>query len=53
VVAGIPAIPDEAVKVVNGAAGFLASAFGLTLAADAVFMLIIGALTWMTRWIQD
>jgi hypothetical protein len=53
VVAGIPAVPDEVVKVVNGAAGFLASAFGLTLAADAVFMLIIGTLTWMTRWIQD
>ena len=53
VVAGIPAIPDEVVKVVNGAAGFLASAFGLTLAADAVFMLIIGVLTLTTRWIQD
>jgi hypothetical protein len=52
-VTGIPAIPDEVVKVVNGAAGYLATAFALTLAADAVFMVIIGALTLATRWIQD
>jgi hypothetical protein len=52
-VAGIPAIPDEVVKVVNGAAGYLATAFALTLVADAVFMVIIGVLTLATRWIQD
>jgi hypothetical protein len=51
-VTGIPAIPDEVVKVVNGAAGYLATAFALTLAADAVFMVIIGVLTLATRWVQ-
>jgi hypothetical protein len=51
-VTGIPAIPEEVVKVVNGAAGYLATAFALTLAADAVFMVIIGALTLATRWVQ-
>ena len=53
VVTGIPTIPDEVVKVVSAAAGYHATAFALTLAADAVFMVIIGALTLITRWIQD
>ena len=52
VVTGIPAVPDEVVKVVNGAAGYLATAFALTLAADAVFMVVIGVLTLATRWIR-
>jgi hypothetical protein len=52
VVAGVPAIPDEAVAWVNTVAGFLASSFGVTLVADAVFMLIIGLLVWLTRWLQ-
>ncbi len=51
-VAGVPAIPDEVVKAVNGAAGYLATAFALTLAADAVFMVIIGMLVVATRWVQ-
>jgi hypothetical protein len=51
-VTGIPAIPDEVVNVVNGAAGYLATAFALTLAVDAVFMVIIGVLTVATRWVQ-
>ena len=51
-VTGIPAIPDEVVKVVNGAAGYLATAFALTLVADAVFMVVIGVLTLATRWFQ-
>jgi hypothetical protein len=51
-VTGIPAIPDEVVEVVSGAAGYLATAFALTLAADSVFMVIIGVLTLAIRWVQ-
>jgi hypothetical protein len=51
-VTGVPAIPDEVVEVVSGAAGYLATAFALTLAADAVFMVVIGVLTLATRWVQ-
>ena len=39
VVGGVPAIPQQVVDGVNAVAGYLASAFGLTLAADALFML--------------
>jgi hypothetical protein len=53
VVVGVPAIPDRVVEGVNAAAGYLATAFGLTLAADAVFMVAIGILTLLTRWVQD
>lgn len=44
-----PAIPVGATAWVNTVAGFLASAFALTLAADAVFALIIVLLTWVVR----
>jgi hypothetical protein len=38
--------------VVAGIAGYLASAFLLTLAADLVFMAGIGLLLLATRWVQ-
>jgi hypothetical protein len=50
---GIPAIPAQIIDTINDIAGYLAYAFGLTLAADAVFMLLIGLLTLLTRWAQD
>ena len=53
VVVGVPTIPEAVVDAVNTAAGYLATAFGLTLAADAVFVLAIGILTLLTRWVQD
>lgn len=53
IIGGLPAIPEEVVRVVNALASYLASAFGLTLAADAVFMLIIWLLLSLTRRIQD
>lgn len=52
IVSGVPAIPAEVVDGANAVAGYLASAFGLTLAVDALFMLIIGVLVWATRWLQ-
>jgi len=52
VVAGVPAIPDALVRGVNVLAGYLASAFGLTLAVDLVFMIVIFLLLWLTRWIR-
>lgn len=52
VVGGVPAIPEQVVTVVNAIAGYLASAFGLTLAVDAVFVLVIGLLLWATRSLQ-
>jgi hypothetical protein len=52
VVGGIPTVSEEVVNGLNATAGYLASAFGLTLVADAVFVLIIAALTWVTRRAQ-
>ncbi|MDD3825293.1 MAG: hypothetical protein PHY79_04900 [Anaerolineae bacterium] len=49
---GIPSIPREAVQAVGGVAGYLASAFALTLAADGIFVLVIGLLLWLTRQAQ-
>jgi hypothetical protein len=37
---------------VNVLAGYLASAFGLTLAVDLVFIVVILLLLWLTRWIR-
>jgi hypothetical protein len=48
VVGGVPAIPEQVVDGVNAIAGYLASAFGLTLATDLVFVVVIGLLSWMT-----
>jgi hypothetical protein len=53
VIGGVPTIPEEVVAGVNVVAGFLASAFGLTLAVDLVFALVIGLLVWLTRRLQD
>ncbi len=52
VAGGVPAIPAEVAAWVNAIAAYLASAFGLTLAADAVFGFIIVLLTWLTRRLQ-
>lgn len=49
VVAGVPAIPEGVVRFVNAVAGYLASAFAVTLAVDAVFMFFILILLWLTR----
>ncbi len=51
-VSGVPAIPAGVMRVANGIAGYLASAFGLTLAVDALFVLLIGLLALLTRWLQ-
>lgn len=51
-VAGVPSIPVAVRNAVDVVAGYLASAFGLTLAVDAVFVLFIGLLLWGTRRLQ-
>jgi hypothetical protein len=53
VVGGVPTIPEDVVTGVNVVAGYLASAFGLTLAVDLVFVLAIWLLLWVTRRFQD
>jgi hypothetical protein len=52
VVGGVPAIPEEVVHGVNAIAGYLASAFGLTLATDLVFLILIGILSWITMGLR-
>jgi hypothetical protein len=52
ILSGTPNIPQEIVDLVEAIAGYLASAFGLTLAADAFFAAIIASLVWLTRQIQ-
>lgn len=49
IVTGIPTISPETVQRVNGIAGFLASAFVLTLAVDLLFMALIELMLWFTR----
>ena len=51
-VGGVPNIPQDVVQIVNAVAGYLATAFALTLAVDAVFMLGILLLLWPTRRLQ-
>lgn len=53
VVGGVPQIPPRVVDWVNAIAGYLASAFGLTLATDAVFVVLISLLLGATRRVQD
>jgi len=53
VIGGVPAIPAKVVRIVNALASYLASALVATLAADLVFMVVIGALTWLTRRIKQ
>ncbi|MGD2205505.1 MAG: hypothetical protein PVH17_01885 [Anaerolineae bacterium] len=50
---GVPTIPPQVVDGVSALAGYLASAFGLTLVTDLVFVLVIGALLWLTRRFQE
>ena len=52
ILAGVPNIPQEVVDLIEAVAGYLASAFGLTLAADAFFAAIIGLMIWLTRRLQ-
>jgi hypothetical protein len=52
IVTGVPAIPPAVTDWLNAIAGYLAAAFGLTLATDLVFVLVIGLLTWLTLWVQ-
>jgi hypothetical protein len=52
IIAGIPAIPPDVAQAVNNVAGYLAIAFGLTLAVDLAFMAVIGLLLGITRWWQ-
>lgn len=52
VITGVPSIPDGLVRAADAVAGFLASAFVLTLAADLVFMVVIWLLLLLTRWFQ-
>ena len=51
-VGGVPSIPPDVVLIVNAIAGYLATAFALTLAVDAVFMLGVLLLLWLTRRLQ-
>lgn len=52
VVGGVPTIPENVVGAVNGIASYLATAFALTLAVDAVFMILIWLLLFVTRRLQ-
>jgi hypothetical protein len=51
IVVGVPAIPEPVVQWVTAIAGYLASAFGLTLATDLVFAVVIVLLSWLMAWI--
>lgn len=53
VVSGVPAIPEEVVRGVNAVAGYLATAFAVTLVVDCLFVAAIWLLLWITRSIQD
>ena len=52
VVAGVPSIPVEVARAVNDVAGYLASSFAVTLVVDLLFVLVMGLLLLITRWIQ-
>jgi hypothetical protein len=52
VVGGVPSVPPDMVAAVGVVAGYLASAFGLTLAVDILFIAAIGLLLWLTRRAQ-
>ncbi len=53
IVGGIPSVPPDIVRWVNTVAGYLATAFGLTLVVDLMFMIVVSLLLWVTRWLQD
>lgn len=52
ILAGVPNIPQEVVDLVEAVASYLASAFGLTLAADLFFVALVALLIWLTRRLQ-
>lgn len=52
VVTGVRGISPEVVDGVNAVAGYLATAFGLTLAVDIVFIAVIFLVLLPTRWLQ-
>ena len=52
VFSGVRGISPGLVEGVNALAGYLATAFGLTLAVDLVFMLVILLVLLPTRWVQ-
>ncbi len=51
-VSGVRGISPALVDGVNAVAGYLATAFGLTLAVDLVFMLLLLLVLMPTRWLQ-
>jgi hypothetical protein len=51
-VGGVPTVPKEMVRAVNAIAGYLATAFALTLLVDSVFLFGILLLLWPTRYLQ-
>lgn len=53
VITGFPAIPESAGQRVGRGVGYLASAFGLTLGVDLLFVLLLGLLLGVTRRAQD
>ena len=52
VITGFPAIPESAGQRVGRGVGYLASAFGLTLGVDLLFVLLLGLLLGVTRRAQ-
>lgn len=50
--AGLPSLPPEITGGFAAVARYLASAFALTLAVDAVFAVVIGSLELVTTWIK-
>ena len=52
VINGLPSISEGTIRTLNTIASYLASAFGLTLAVDMVFMLVIWLLLWPARRLQ-
>ena len=53
VVAGVPSLSPRVRETVDAVAGYLASAFGITLAVDALFILVIVLLLGVTRRLQE
>jgi hypothetical protein len=52
VVGGLPSVPQGITDGLAAVAGYLASAFGLTLAVDAFFMVVIGLVELIAIWIR-
>jgi hypothetical protein len=52
IVGGVPNIPEEVVRGVNSIAGYLATAFGLSLAIDGLVVLVLWVLLTVMRRLQ-